>query len=167
MPKLTPEHRKRRAKKLTKDLSECGFNFTTLAKKYGVSRSAISQRFRNKKNQDVIRKLLDDDQFKRALISVGLEGLSATKVVSAVVNGKDAKDANAATMDFIEVPDLNVRHRYWRDFLKAMGFLGADGINIQIGDKNTINEGNKILIIRPDREDKKIKTVEVEPNGKD
>jgi hypothetical protein len=49
------------------------------------------------------------------LLDVLKEGLSATKVISAMVvapDGEGMKDANSMTRDFVEVPDFMARHKY-------------------------------------------------------
>ena len=43
------------------------------------------------------------------------EGLESNRVISAIANGKQA---NGATTDFIDVPDMAVRHKYLETSLK-------------------------------------------------
>jgi hypothetical protein len=63
-----------------------------------------------------------------ALMNVGAEGLQATKQISGVGN------ANSKSVEFIEVPDYAIRHRYWETLLKLKKRLGQEGetnINVQ------------------------------------
>lgn len=62
------------------------------------------------------------------LLKVHLEGLGATRVISAV---NTDKEATGATSDFIEVPDHAVRHKYLETGYKIKGHLKteAPGLN--------------------------------------
>lgn len=55
--------------------------------------------------KQLVQKYLPDE----LLMQVHTEGLLATRVISAVVTGKEA---NEKTDDFIEVPDYATRHKY-------------------------------------------------------
>ena len=67
------------------------------------------------------------------LLDVLDEGLSANRVVSAVIVGKEA---NEKTNDFIEVPDHAVRHKYletagkWLDIVPEKDTINAIQVNI-------------------------------------
>jgi hypothetical protein len=52
-----------------------------------------------------------------ALMNVGAEGLRATKQISGV------GDANNKSVEFVEVPDYAVRHKYWETMLKLKNML--------------------------------------------
>ena len=58
----------------------------------------------------------------KVLAQHAVQGLQATKVVSAVIVGKDATDK---TDDFIDVPDWSSRHKYYDTVLKVTGRLKA------------------------------------------
>jgi len=170
MPKLTDQNRKEKVKKLTKDYAAMGFNQTALAKKYGVTRSTVGKKLNDPKNKCIIQELLNDDLFKRSIISIGLKGMSATKPIAAtILVDKDGEVVKAEEQGAIEVPDYHAIHKYWRDFLKAMGFLVGDGVNIQFGDRNTqVNVNQRIIkIIRsPNHKPlKKVVTVNAKPKG--
>lgn len=59
------------------------------------------------------------------------EGLESNRVISAIITDKQA---NGATNDFIEVPDMVVRHKYLETALKLKGKLqpASNQTNVQI-----------------------------------
>lgn len=64
------------------------------------------------------------------LIEVGKGGLEANKVISAnIVQIKsddptvEEKEAHTKTQDFIEVPDWNARHKFWKTFCQMRGHV--------------------------------------------
>jgi len=66
---------------------------------------------------DVMEKMgITDESLARCLA----EGLSAKKVISAILVGSDA---GPATKDFVEVEDHATRHRFLETGLKAKGYL--------------------------------------------
>ena len=69
--------------------------------------------------QDMIEEYLPDED----LLRVNKEGLEATRVISAIANGKQA---SGATTDFIEVPDHATRHKYLETAYKVKGRLAPD-----------------------------------------
>lgn len=90
-------------------------------------------------------KLTDSDGFKELMIGMGIDdtklltvlndGLSATKVISAKVVGKNADES---TDDFIEIPDYPTIHKYLETGLKLRGIL----LENKQGNITQINIGN-------------------------
>lgn len=119
MPKYLPKTAKLKRKKLIKTYIEAGLNQSELARRRGVSQSAINQQVTKPEVQDTLREYLNSDGLKRELIKVAKEGLKANKVISAM----SGKDANGKTCDFIDVPDHTSRHKFWHDLLTTAGVL--------------------------------------------
>jgi len=135
MPKLTKERRKENIKMLTKDVINHRGNLSAVAREYGVSRQCIQKKMANPRNKCIVRELLNDEKFKSVLISMGIEGLQATKLVP------------AAGASFVEVPDHSIRFKYWNKFLEAMGFAPG-GINIKIGNDIHMKNTKIMQIVR-------------------
>jgi hypothetical protein len=130
MPRYRPETAEAKAKHLIKSYTECNLNQSRLAKREGVSQSAINQRLTHtpgakKTLQDVINQNLQKagtTAFK--IYKVNDKQLKATRTISAVVSpdGKQ-KDANGQTCDFVEVPDWNAIDKAVTRSLNLMGHL--------------------------------------------
>ena len=144
MPKYKKANKKAKAKLLSKTFIKNGFSQVKTAKELGITSQAVGQQVSQPIVQDAIQEYLDSPKLKNKLISVADEGLSATRVISAVVfpDGKD-KDATGQSCDFIEVPDHNARHKYWRDLMTAIGKL-----NVGIESGNVFNTKIIQLIIQ-------------------
>lgn len=77
------------------------------------------------------------------------EGLSATKVISAIViKGKEEdpaderdgmKDAHSLTRDFVDVEDYPTRHRYMETGLKLKGYLMKQDLTLGNPDGSPLN----------------------------
>lgn len=90
------------------------------------------------------KNLTDSDGFKELMLQMGIDdsklltvlndGLQANKVISA----RNAKEANAETDDFIEIPDHPTRHKFLETGLKLRGFL----VENKQGNITQINIGN-------------------------
>ena len=75
------------------------------------------------------------------LVGVLNEGLSASKVVSAI---RTDSVAGSGTSDFIEVPDYKVRHEYLKTAAKWLGInKDAKSVNIQINQYSDIVDEQK------------------------
>ncbi len=75
---------------------------------------------------DFIKTLRDRGMTDDKLADVAVEGLDATKVISAMVimpSGEGMKEASGMTKDFIEVPDYDARHKFLVTGLKLKGHL--------------------------------------------
>lgn len=81
-----------------------------------VSANKPSKLTNSKGFQALVNKYLPDSK----LLEVHAQGLEATKVISAVVTGKDADEK---TNDFIDVPDYATRHKYLETGYKLKGKL--------------------------------------------
>jgi len=86
----------------------------TSARKAGYSHSYATQakNIDNRINMDYW--LEEAGLTDKALSNHAKEGMSATRVISAV----KGNEANGATCDFIDVPDWNNRHKYYETTLK-------------------------------------------------
>ena len=105
------------------------------AEALGITQPAVSQRLKKPECQDLLKEYYASDELKEKLRQVAREGLEASRVISANVIVKSDnpkvknKNATARDVDFIEVPDHSVRHRYWQDLNKILGHLGPDNGN--------------------------------------
>ena len=63
--------------------------------------------------KELLDKYCKDEDIAKTL----QEGMKASKTVSAITG----KDANAGTVDFIDVPDYSVRHKYLETAVKLKG----------------------------------------------
>ena len=71
------------------------------------------------------------------LIGVLDEGLGATRNISAIAG----TEANGGTVDFVEVPDYQVRHRYLETGLKLKDYFpGGSGGGIQVNILNAVQQ---------------------------
>ena len=133
MPKLSLATQKIRAKTLTKDLQAVNGVQSHLAKKRGVTRSAISQQLKRPYVQKQIALLLDKNGVTDKFIVQNIkEGMKADKVISAYVHVSksspdvDNLEANEKTTDFVDVPDWANRHKFTETALKLKGHLSQE-----------------------------------------
>ena len=111
MAKNQPTMKQIRAAKLA---VENGGNISKAMREAGYKESTInnpSNLTKTKSWEQLLEEYAPDD-----FLTIKLkEGLDANRVISAVNTGKQA---SGATMDFIEVPDQAVRHKYLETALK-------------------------------------------------
>jgi len=124
MPKYTKETESLKAKSLAKTCIENNLNQSAIARREGVSHQAVNQRVNRKPVQDCLRKYLESNKLKKKLEKVAEEGLGANRVISANITYGEADEK---TNDFIDVPDHNARHKFWRDLMIVTGELKSNG----------------------------------------
>lgn len=101
-----------------------GMNKKAAALKAGYSYStATTDTKKLDKNVNMDEWLQQAGLTDKALSVHAREGLEATKVVSAIIVGKDADEK---TNDFIDVPDWSARHKYFETVCKLRGKLKND-----------------------------------------
>lgn len=118
-------------KSISDAMRKAGYSETTINKMLGrtVGSSGVKK---------AIEEALENSGITDELLTNKLkEGLDATKVISAVIlkkDGKaeDAKEANESTMDFVDVPDFGVRHKYLETGLKLKGHLSNHKVDVTV-----------------------------------
>lgn len=111
MARNQPTMKQKRAAKLA---VENGGNISKAMREAGYSPATAKNPMKLTKSR-AWEKLLDEYAPDETLTIKLSEGLSATRVISAIQTGKQA---SGATTDFIEVPDHAVRHKYLETALK-------------------------------------------------
>ncbi len=130
MPKQTALTKKLKAKHRTKAYIESGLNQSEMARRSGKHRSTINAQVNTEATKNALQEYLDSPKLKEKLVTVAKEGLEANRVISAV---NTDRDASGGTTDFIDVPDHNIRHKFWRDLGTALGVLKVvDGQKVQV-----------------------------------
>lgn len=95
--------------------------------------------YENMKKLDISELMDSMGLTEHKLILKVQEGLDATRSISAIAG----TEANGGTVDFVDVPDYAVRHKYLETSLKLKGKLQKDSsTNIQINNVIPILGGN-------------------------
>ena len=120
MPRLKPETAKFKAGKLIKAYQDAGFNQRELARREGVSQSAIAQRLNKPFVKKTMAELMDE------------AGLDDVYLAKKIKDGLGSKD-------------LNIRYKYLMSALKVKGHLDYDAkkdvrtiINVEYGHRRKI-----------------------------
>lgn len=152
MPKIKAKTEKNRIATLTKTYLECGCNQAAVGRKFGVNRATINARINKKPVQDALRKYLNSAKLRKELREVAKEGLKANKVIGYLHQYKKNEEGKiekiepdeSVSNDFVEVPDFNARHKFWRDLATMIGELkqNGNGHNITVSIHLTTEERN-------------------------
>lgn len=113
-------------KKAMKNALDNGGNITAAMRAAGYTEATINNP-RNLTKSKAWLGLLDKYLPDELLVKTNLEGLEATRTISATVVVKSddptikTKEANGRSMDFIDVPDYATRHKFLETALKVKG----------------------------------------------
>ena len=118
MPKLKPETSKLRSIKLVKAYQEAGFNQHELARREGVSQSAIAQRLKREYVQATIAELMDK------------AGLTDDVLAQKIIEGINAKETKifqfkGSVVETRDVIDYGIRHKYISTALEVKKHIKA------------------------------------------
>jgi phage terminase small subunit len=125
-----------------------GYSAFASAVKAGYSRATAINATKNIERRCNFNELLEIKGITNdALSQHAFEGLNANKVISANITYGEADEK---TNDFIEVPDWNVRHKYFETILKLRDLLRERAINVN----EVKNETKVVVIVEKEIEDK-------------
>lgn len=100
----------------------------------------------------------------KAIADVLVDGLQASKVISAVVKpGGNEQSASGATTDFIEVPDHAVRGQYIDRIAKIRGYYPDPKLRIEHSGQVTHRYESIIALITEQESDDDVIDIEIEP----
>ena len=137
MPKISKKLKKQRAKRLTKAYIENDLNGAKVAEERGVTRQTIHRHLKKPEVQNAMQEYLGSAKLTKKLKKVAMEGLEATKTISAMVvvakNKPGSLDqdtpqvkeliADEKSTDFVDVPDHAIRYKFWEKLMEATGML--------------------------------------------
>lgn len=141
MPNDKLKLKKDKAKALSKLYIQSGLNQAEVARQKGVTRQAIQQQVNNPLVQETLAELLKTEFNPSFIIKKFKQGLNAQKVISAfvIVKSNDPtvknKRADARSTDFIEVPDMDCQHKWFKTLLEAQEYLknnGGQSVGVQV-----------------------------------
>lgn len=93
-----------------------GYSAFASAIKAGYSRNTAINAGKNIESRCNFKELLEVEGLTDKILTAhAIEGLNANKVISANIT---YGDADSKTNDFIDIPDWNVRHKYFETILK-------------------------------------------------
>ena len=137
MPKISKKRKEAKAKRLSKVYIENNLNASKTAKEIGVSPQAINKQINKPEVQNAMQEYLGSAKLTKKLKKVAMEGLEATKTISAMVivakNKPGSLDqdtpqvkeliADEKSTDFVDVPDHAIRYKFWEKLMEATGML--------------------------------------------
>ena len=141
MPKYTKKIQKEKDNKIIKDYIDSGFNQNEMAKRLGITQSAVSQRLARLEKTGTFSQILEEYGITDIELAKTMKaGLEATKVVG-YLNNK-TQGTEKVSDEFVEVPDHHCRHRYLETALEVKGHIRQNNTKANVA-AVIINFGNK------------------------